>query len=180
MYSVEPPFPTQIFGLPIGATFGLPNVSNGIHHGYWVSFVFANESVSLACLFSMKDCTPSLLSLSYDMSRYPSSRKRDIGPLRSEELNEKWGDASGLPYNSKTILESNKCYPSGLPASLHIISFIRYVLTALVFRTTSAAISSALGSTCPGSSSVSAKRPLQTASSARYVDPVVTARMARL
>jgi hypothetical protein len=77
-------------------------------------------------------------------------------------------------------LLSSKCWPSGLPASLNIISFIRYVDTLLVFLTTSSATSSALGSTASGLSTRSLNKPSHTLSPARYVAPVVIACMARL
>lgn len=63
--------------------------------------------------------------------------------------------------------------------SLYIISFIKNVLTPLVFLTTSSAISSARGNTSSALSHVSENKPPQIGSSARYVAPVVTTCMAR-
>jgi hypothetical protein len=52
-----------ILAFPVGATFGLPRMSNGIHQGYAETLVLSIDPVNFAGLFSKNDCTPSVLSL---------------------------------------------------------------------------------------------------------------------
>lgn len=64
---------SQIFAFPVGATLGLPRISNGIHHGYPVTFELSMVPSNFACLFCKNDCTPSVLSLSQRISLNHSS-----------------------------------------------------------------------------------------------------------
>lgn len=51
------------FGPELGSAFALFITSTGTHHGYEMTVVLSMEPVNFAGRFSMKDLTPSVLSL---------------------------------------------------------------------------------------------------------------------